>query len=214
MSRAVDRLERAGLVSRTPDAADRRRHGVAVTEEAVRVLRSVKRKRTAWLAQRLEGLSDDERRARWPRRSTRCGSCWRRALDGGHPGAGAPHIPQPRLHRNYRLFFTGQLVSVVGTWMQNTALAWFVVELTRSPIAVGALAFCRFVPFTVFGLFAGVVADRIDNRRLVIGTQLASMLVSIALAALAFSGVAEVWHACSPPWAAPRSSSTRRGATR
>ena len=100
-----------------------------------------------------------------------------------------------RLHRNYRLFFTGQLVSVVGTWMQNTALAWFVVELTRSPIAVGALAFCRFVPFTVFGLFAGVVADRIDNRRLVIGTQLASMLVSIALAALAFSGVAEVWHA-------------------
>ena len=63
MSRAVDRLERAGLVSRTPDAADRRRHGVAVTEEAVRVLRSVKRKRTAWLAQRLEGLSDDERRA-------------------------------------------------------------------------------------------------------------------------------------------------------
>jgi DNA-binding MarR family transcriptional regulator len=63
MSRAVERLERAGLVSRTPDPADRRRHGLAVTDEGVRVLRSVKRKRTTWLAQRLEGLDDDERRA-------------------------------------------------------------------------------------------------------------------------------------------------------
>jgi MFS family permease len=100
-----------------------------------------------------------------------------------------------RRHRNYRLFFAGQLVSLVGTWMQNIALAWFVVELTSSPVAVGVLAFCRFVPFTVFGLASGVVADRFDVRRLVIVTQSASMLVSIALAALAFSGAAEVWHA-------------------
>jgi MFS family permease len=100
-----------------------------------------------------------------------------------------------RRHRNYRLFFTGQLVSLVGTWMQNIALAWFVVELTSSPVAVGVLAFCRFVPFTIFGLVAGVVADRFDQRRLVIATQTASMLVSIALAVLAFSGAAEVWHA-------------------
>jgi MFS family permease len=100
-----------------------------------------------------------------------------------------------RRHRNYRLFFTGQLVSLVGTWMQNIALAWFVVELTSSPLAVGLLAFCRFVPFTVFGLFAGVLADRFDVRRLVISTQVSSMAVSIALAALAFSGAAEVWHA-------------------
>jgi MFS family permease len=100
-----------------------------------------------------------------------------------------------RRHRNYRLFFAGQLISLVGTWMQNVALAWFVVELTRSPLAVGVLAFCRFVPFTAFGLVAGVLADRFDVRRLVISTQAASMLVSIALAALAFSGAAEVWHA-------------------
>jgi DNA-binding MarR family transcriptional regulator len=63
MSRAVERLERAGLVARTPDASDRRRHGLTVSDEAERVLRSVKRKRTAWLAQRLEGLSHDERQA-------------------------------------------------------------------------------------------------------------------------------------------------------
>ena len=68
-------------------------------------------------------------------------------------------------HRNYRLFVTGQVISVSGTWMQNVALAWLVVELTSSPLAVGLLAFCRFIPFTVFGLFAGVVADRIDRTR-------------------------------------------------
>ena len=100
-----------------------------------------------------------------------------------------------RKHRNYRLFFMGQIVSLAGTWMQNIALAWFVHELTHSPIALGILAFCRFVPFTVFGLFAGVLADRFDNRRLVMATQVASMLVSVALAALAFSGSAEVWQA-------------------
>jgi MFS family permease len=99
-----------------------------------------------------------------------------------------------RKHRNYRLYFVGQVVSVSGTWMQHLALAWFVIELTRSPLAVGVLAFCRFVPFTVFGLVAGVLADRFDNRRLFAATQVGSMAVSIALAALAFSGTAELWH--------------------
>ena len=98
-----------------------------------------------------------------------------------------------RRHRNYRLFFTGQLISVSGTWMQNVALAWLVVELTHSPIAVGALAFCRFIPFTVFGLFAGVLADRIDNRRLVIATQATSMALSAVLATLVLTGTATLW---------------------
>ncbi len=93
-----------------------------------------------------------------------------------------------RVHRNYRLFFGGQVVSLAGTWMQNIALAWFVVELTRSPLAVGGLAFARFLPFMLFGLYAGVVADRFDNRRLVMATQAAQMVVSVALTALAFSG--------------------------
>ena len=98
-----------------------------------------------------------------------------------------------RRHRNYRLFFTGQIVSVSGTWMQNIALAWLVIELTHSPIAVGALAFCRFIPFTVFGLFAGVLADRIDNRRLVITTQSVSMALSAILAVLVLTGMATLW---------------------
>jgi MFS family permease len=98
-----------------------------------------------------------------------------------------------RKHRNYRLFFTGQVISLSGTWMQNIALAWLVVELTHSPVALGILAFCRFGPFTLFGLFAGAYADRFDNRRLIMGTQAAAMTVSIALAVLTLSGSATVW---------------------
>ena len=93
-----------------------------------------------------------------------------------------------RRHHNYRLFFAGQIVSLAGSWMQNVALAWLVIQMTHSPLAVGALAFCRFVPFTIFGLFAGVLADRVDNRRLIIGTQSLSMVLSTALAALALTG--------------------------
>jgi MFS family permease len=98
-----------------------------------------------------------------------------------------------RRHRNYRLFFTGQVISVSGTWMQNVALAWLVVELTRSPLAVGVLAFCRFIPFTVFGLVAGVVADRIDNRKLVIGTQTVSMCFSALFGVLVLGGLETLW---------------------
>jgi MFS family permease len=93
-----------------------------------------------------------------------------------------------RRHRNYRLFFAGQVVSVAGTWMQNIALAWLVIELSGSPLAVGALAFCRFVPFLLLGLAAGVVVDRFDTRRLLIATQGAAMLVSVALAVVTLAG--------------------------
>jgi MFS family permease len=95
-----------------------------------------------------------------------------------------------RRHRNYRIFFVGQLVSLAGSWMQNVALAWLVLELSGSPLAVGALAFWRFVPFTVFGLMAGVVADRVDSRRLVMATQASALLVSVALAAITLTGTA------------------------
>jgi MFS family permease len=95
-----------------------------------------------------------------------------------------------RRHRNYRIFFTGQVVSLAGTWMQNVALAWLVIELSGSPLAIGALAFWRFVPFTVFGLVAGVVADRIESRKLVMATQACAMAISIALAIVTLTGTA------------------------
>jgi len=95
-----------------------------------------------------------------------------------------------RRHRNYRIFFTGQVVSLAGTWMQNVALAWLVIELSGSPLAIGALAFWRFVPFTLFGLLAGVVADRIESRKLVMATQACAMAISIALAVVTLTGTA------------------------
>lgn len=97
-----------------------------------------------------------------------------------------------RRHRNYRIFFSGQIVSLAGTWMQNVALAWLVLQLSGSALAVGVLAFWRFVPFTVFGLVAGVVADRVDTRRLVMATQAAAMAVSAALAVVTLTGTASL----------------------
>ena len=95
-----------------------------------------------------------------------------------------------RRHYNYRLFFAGQVVSLAGSWMQNVALAWLVLSLSHSPIAVALLLFCRFVPYTLFGLFAGSVVDRFETRLLVIWTQAAAMLVSAALAFVSLTGTA------------------------
>jgi MFS family permease len=99
-----------------------------------------------------------------------------------------------RKHRNYRLFFSGQVVSVSGTWMQNIAMYWFVLTLTHDPVAIGILSFCRFGPFTIFGLFAGVITDRFDNRKTVIVTQSVQMALSAVLAIDAVTGHATAWH--------------------
>ena len=95
-----------------------------------------------------------------------------------------------RRHHNYRLFFGGQIVSLAGSWMQNVALAWLVLSLSRSPLAVAMLLFCRFAPYTLFGLFAGSIVDRVDTRRLVVWTQVAAMLTSAALAVVTLTGTA------------------------
>jgi MFS family permease len=101
-----------------------------------------------------------------------------------------------RRHRNYRLFFYGQLTSVAGTWMQNIGMAWLVVSLAPHSrgLAVGLLAACRFGPFTVLGLFSGIVTDRFDNRRVVMVTQGAQMLFSAVLAAVTLLGHVQLWE--------------------
>jgi MFS family permease len=96
--------------------------------------------------------------------------------------------------RNYRLFFAGQAVSQTGSWMQRIALAWYVLQLTNGDsFAVGLMALAQFLPFTLFGLFAGVITDRLDAQRLVIGTQVAQLVSAVALAVIAVSGVAQPW---------------------
>jgi MFS family permease len=97
-------------------------------------------------------------------------------------------------YRNYRLFFTGQLISQTGSWMQRIALGWFVLELTHNnAFAVGVMAFAQFLPFTIFGLFAGVVTDRLDARRLVIWTQVAQTISAVVLTWIAYGGFARPW---------------------
>jgi MFS family permease len=98
-------------------------------------------------------------------------------------------------HRNYRLFFLGQAVSLPGTWIQRFAMAWLVYSLTNhSAIAVGVLAFATFLPFTVFSLFAGVIVDRFDPRRTVIATQVGHMTLATSIAALTLTGVVQPWQ--------------------
>src|SRR4051812_29966061 len=99
-----------------------------------------------------------------------------------------------RRHRNYRLYFIGQVVSVSGTWMQNIAMYWLVLSLTHSPLAVGVLSIARFGPFTLFALFAGVIADRLDNRRTVMFTQASQMVLAGVLTVLALTGSVQTWH--------------------
>ena len=97
-------------------------------------------------------------------------------------------------YRNYRLFFAGQAVSQTGSWMQRIALGWFVLQLSHNDaFAVGVIAFAQFLPFTLFGLFAGVITDRVDARRLVLGTQAAQLVTAVALTWIALGGFAQPW---------------------
>jgi MFS family permease len=85
-------------------------------------------------------------------------------------------------HRNYRLFFAGQLVSLVGTWMQTVAQAWLVLQLTNgNPFALGLVAAAQFLPVLAFGLFGGLIADGLPKRMTLVGTQLAAMALALAL---------------------------------
>jgi MFS family permease len=96
-------------------------------------------------------------------------------------------------YRNYRLFFGGQIVSQTGSWMQRIALGWYVLQLTHSPFDVGVMAFAQFAPYMAFGLFAGVLTDRLDARRTVIATQVGQLVAASALAWIALGGFAEPW---------------------
>src|SRR5688572_8487975 len=87
-------------------------------------------------------------------------------------------------YRNYRIWFLGQLVSLVGTWMQNTAQGFLVFELTHSPAYLGYVGFAAGVPSWLFMLYGGVIADRVSRRKLLLLTQTGMMILAFILAAL------------------------------
>ncbi|MDQ0285477.1 MFS family permease [Desulfofundulus luciae] len=97
-------------------------------------------------------------------------------------------------HRNFRLFWTGQCISLVGTWMQNMAQSWLVLELTGSPFLLGLVGGLQFVPLLFFALIAGAVADRLPKRPLLLFTQGMSMLFALVLGLLTLYNVVQYWH--------------------
>ena len=97
-------------------------------------------------------------------------------------------------HRNYRLFFLGQLVSLIGTWMQSVAQSWLVYRLTGSAVLLGTVGFASQIPVFLLSPLGGVVADRRDRRRVLLATQAVSMLLALALALLTLSGRVQVWQ--------------------
>jgi MFS family permease len=97
-------------------------------------------------------------------------------------------------HRNYQLFFGGQAVSLVGTWMQTVAQAWLILQLTSDPIWLGLLSALQFLPVMILGLFGGLIADALPKRKTLIATQTVQMLLAFVLFGLSVGGVVQVWE--------------------
>lgn len=97
-------------------------------------------------------------------------------------------------HRNYRIFFSGQIISLTGTWLQTTAEGWLVYELSGSSVALGFIRFANMLPFALLALWGGIVADRVSKRKILLFTQSISMVLALLLALLVYLKVIEVWH--------------------
>lgn len=105
-----------------------------------------------------------------------------------------PHALRSLAHRNLRLFFAGQCVSLVGSWMQSVAQGWLVYRLTHSSEMLGLVGFLSQIPVFLFGAWAGSLADRFPRRRVVIATQTNALLQATLLAVLTFTGAVRPWH--------------------
>ena len=97
-------------------------------------------------------------------------------------------------NRNFQLFMSGQLISLIGTWMQTVAQSWLVYRLTGSSVQLGLIGFAGQIPVFLFSIPGGIAADRLSRRQVVIGTQAASMALAFALAALELSHTVQIWH--------------------
>ncbi len=97
-------------------------------------------------------------------------------------------------HRNFRLFWFGQCVSLIGTWMQTIGQSWLVMELTNSKEALGLVAAVQFFPMMLFALFSGAIADKLPKRKVIIACQSCLMMLALVLASLTYFKVIQYWH--------------------
>src|SRR5258705_11060493 len=97
-------------------------------------------------------------------------------------------------HKNYRLFFSGQSISLIGTWMTRIATSWLVYRLTGSALLLGIVGFAGQIPSFLLAPFAGVLVDRLNRHRLLVITQVLALLQSLAMALLALTGLIRIWQ--------------------
>src|SRR5919197_6104025 len=112
----------------------------------------------------------------------------------GTKGTRLPSALRALRHRNFQLFFGGQLISLTGTWMQSVAQSWLIYRLTGSAVLLGLVGFSGQIPVFLLAPVGGTVADRYNRHRILIATQTAAMLSAFALAALTLTGRIQVWH--------------------
>ncbi|MDQ4120687.1 MAG: MFS transporter [Acidobacteriota bacterium] len=105
-----------------------------------------------------------------------------------------PAVLRAFRHRNYRLFFFGQLVSLSGTWMQSVAQSWLVYKLTGSAVLLGFVGFSNQIPVFLLASFGGAIADKYNRHRILIFTQTAAMILAFVLALLTLTNLIQIWH--------------------
>ncbi len=105
-----------------------------------------------------------------------------------------PAVVRALRHRNFQLFFGGQLISLIGTWMQMVAQSWLVYRLTGSSLLLGTVGFAGQIPVFLLAPVSGMIADRHNRHRIIIGTQTVAMVLALILAGLTLAGVVHVWH--------------------
>jgi MFS family permease len=129
------------------------------------------------------------------------------ALETDSTAEPAPEVTRPRAqpvrlpktfrslqHRNFQLYFAGQLISVAGTWMQVVAQAWLVYQISHSELMLGIVGFAAAIPSLLISPWGGVVVDRVNKRNLLVITQASAMVLAFVLAALTFAGIVQVWE--------------------
>ncbi len=196
LSRVTADLVDAGLLERASDEGDRRAAWVAATAAGKRLAERIRRERTDAVSLALSALSDDERETieralpalEAARRTARRRPPVTRVVRAGRITFAALSV------RNYRRYYAGQAISLIGTWMQMTAQSWLVLTLTHSGAALGAIVALQTLPVLLLAPYGGVIADRIDKRRLMIVLQSAMGVQALVLGILTVTGAVRVWE--------------------
>ena len=191
MTKIVASLADAGMVTRVTDAADRRSARVRITPAGKRSMERIRTLKNAFLTRRLAELSPEEQAGAAgaggaPRTS---GGPMSRLAEAGHRTFRALSV------RNYRLFFTGQVISVSGTWMQMVAQTYLILfRLHGTGVDVAIATGLQFVPLLLLGPFGGLIADRLDKRKVLYATQSSAAVLALALGLLVITHSIHLWQ--------------------